>query len=44
MSWKKLSDFPEDASTVTQSAKIIAVVAGNSIYKSTDGGKTFKKM
>lgn len=44
MSWKKMSDFPEDASTVTQSAKIIAVVAGNSIYKSTDGGKTFKKM
>ena len=44
MSWKKLSDFPEDASTVTQSAKIIAVVVGNSIYKSTDGGKTFKKM
>jgi photosystem II stability/assembly factor-like uncharacterized protein len=44
MSWKKLSDFPEDASTVTQSAKIIAVVAGNSIYKSTDSGKTFKKM
>lgn len=44
MSWKKLSEFPEDASTVTQSAKIIAVVAGNSIYKSTDGGKTFKKM
>ena len=44
MSWKKLSDFPEDASTVTQSAKIIAVAAGNSIYKSTDGGKTFKKM
>jgi photosystem II stability/assembly factor-like uncharacterized protein len=44
MSWKMLSDFPEDASTVTQSAKIIAVVAGNSIYKSTDGGKTFKKM
>ena len=42
--WKKLSDFLEDASTVTQSAKIIAVVAGNSIYKSTDGGKTFKKM
>jgi len=44
VTWKKLSDFPEDASTVTQSSKIIAVVAGNSIYKSADGGKTFKKM
>lgn len=44
LTWKKMSDFPEAASTVTQSAKIIAVVAGNSIYKSTDGGKTFKKM
>lgn len=42
--WIKISDFPEATSTVTQSSKIIAVVAGNSIYKSTDGGKTFKKM
>ena len=41
---KKLSDFPEATSTVTQSSKIIAVGAGNSIYKSKDGGKTFKKM
>jgi hypothetical protein len=39
-----MSDFPEATSTVTQSSKIIAVVAGNSIYKSTDGGKTFKEM
>lgn len=44
LTWKKMSDFPEAASTVTQSSKIIAVVAGNSIYKSKDGGKTFKKM
>jgi hypothetical protein len=44
LSWKKVSDFPEDVSTVTQSSKIIAVVSGNSIYKSSDGGKTFKKM
>lgn len=44
MTWGKLSDFPESVSTVTQSSKIIAVVAGNSIFRSTDGGKTFKKM
>jgi hypothetical protein len=44
LTWKKLSDFPESVSTVTQSSKIIAVVAGNSIFKSADGGKTFKKM
>ena len=44
LTWKKMSDFPEAASTVTQSSKIIAVVAANSIYKSADGGKTFKKM
>ena len=44
LTWKKMSDFPEGASTVTQSSKIIAVVAGNSIYKSKDGGKTFTKM
>lgn len=44
MTWGKLSDFPESVSTVTQSSKIIAVVAGNSIFRSIDGGKTFKKM
>ena len=44
MTWKKVSDFPENLSTVTQSSKIIAVVSGNSIYKSINGGKTFKKM
>lgn len=44
VSWKKVSDFPESVSTVTQSLKIIAVVSGNSIYKSINGGKTFTKM
>jgi ribosomal protein S19 len=42
--WKKVSDFPDGVSTVTQSVKIIAVVSGDSIFKSIDGGKTFKKM
>ena len=42
--WNKVGDFPEGVSTVTQSSKIIAVISGNSIYKSSDGGKTFKKM
>jgi photosystem II stability/assembly factor-like uncharacterized protein len=42
--WKKVSDFPEKALGVTQSEKIIAVVVSNSIYKSIDGGKTFKKI
>lgn len=44
VTWKKVSDFPESVSTMTQSLKIIAVVSGNSIHKSNDGGKTFKKM
>lgn len=44
MTWKKLSDFPERVSTVTQSSKIIAVVAGSAVFRSSDGGKTFKKM
>jgi hypothetical protein len=44
VTWKKVSDFPASVSTVTQSSKIIAVVSGNSMYKSTNGGKTFKKM
>lgn len=44
VTWKKVSDFPESVSTVTQSSKIIAVVSGNSIFKSINGGKTFKKM
>jgi len=44
LTWKKLSDFPEATSTVTQSSKIIAVVAGSGVFRSSDGGKTFKKM
>ena len=44
VTWKRVSDFPESVSTVTQSLKIIAVVSGNSIFKSINGGKTFKKM
>ena len=44
VTWKRVSDFPESVSTVTQSSKIIAVVSGNSIFKSINGGKTFKKM
>jgi photosystem II stability/assembly factor-like uncharacterized protein len=44
VTWKKVSDFPESVSTVTQSLKIIAVISGNSIFKSINGGKTFKKM
>lgn len=42
--WKKVSDFPETVVSVTQSEKIIAVVMSTSIYKSINGGKTFKKM
>ena len=38
VSWKKVSEFPEDVSTVTQSSKIFAIVSGNSIYKSGPGG------
>lgn len=44
VTWSKVSDFPESVSTVTQSSQIIAVVSGNSIFKSSNGGKSFKKM
>jgi len=43
-SWKMVSNFPEAVLSVTQSEKIIIVILSTSLYKSVDGGKTFKRI
>jgi photosystem II stability/assembly factor-like uncharacterized protein len=41
--WKKLFSFEEQIGVLTQSNQLVVVTVGNSLFKSENGGRTFKE-